>query len=157
VEVVETGIAERKSPPRSVGLRVMKVYLSDKAMVEPAPRPGILSAIRTNDDMVLLFRHDPDNEQYKYITGTAGNGKKFIGIMPFGEIKEHQDIAMAVSKRFDVELRDINGGWVMISDDFILIHGSSMRYPKTDHEGVEKAIRRLMPEMENFIIMAKPS
>jgi len=135
----------------------MQAFLLDRVLEDRAPRPKSISMIRMNDDMVLLFNHNPEMEQYKYITGKASNGKTYIGIMPFGEVYNHGQIVNAIMKQFDAELADVKGGWAMFSGDLVIIYGHSTYYPQADHETVEKAIKSFIPEIDPLNITIKPS
>jgi len=151
---------EKFSPPKTVGCRTIQSILSGKDLVEPAPKPKASFTIRTNDDLVVLYRPDEGNEQYKYITGKSSDGKTYVGIMSFGDIHKHEDILNAVTRQFNVKLEDVRGGWVMISSDLVLIYGHSTYYPQSDHKTVELAMKTLLPEMANFdfsIESSKPS
>jgi hypothetical protein len=143
---------EKRSSPDVRRPREIQALLLDRVLDEPAQKAKCLSATRMNDDMVLSFRHDPKNLQYKYVTGKASDGKTYIGIMPFGDIHKHEDILNALMNQFNVKLDNVKGGWAMISNEEILLFGHSTYYPQSDHETVENAIRRLMPEMSHFDI-----
>jgi hypothetical protein len=154
VEKVASSIIER-SPPKSCESRAMKVILMDKVLEEPAPRIRTLSALRRNNDMVLLFQHDPKKEDYKYITGKASDGKTCVGIMPLGDIKNHEEIVNAMTRQFSVNITNVKAGWVLILEDSAFVHGNSTRYRENDHETVKKALKSLMPEMRDFSVVAE--